>query len=497
MSAGNTGTPPRARLTQVVSIRPKNCEAKPMNRHYPARPPLPFLLPSLYLATLSCGDATQDPLDASDVPLTATTESLFTVGALVGEDWETFGSVRSVHFDDEGNLHIFDAGAHRMVVVDTEGNHLRTVGTRGEGPGEIQNAHAATVLDDGQTVIYDFGNPAAFEIFDREGQFARSVTADLNRGVPGDRMHLLPDGRLVTMGGPKIRMYAPGEVPDESQEEEDHRRDIDIFSLDGSDKVVLYRAWNLPPTESDESIEGSSDEGGGISMSFNRMREFNPRLLIGVLSDGRVAVVDSMAYEVKLVAMDGTVDGTITRPIAPEPVTEAVKEATRTARLEGLGEMTGGGIHLQTIVGDVNLNMQEQMRAMIVRQIETMIFTEEIPVIADLAVDREDRLWIARMGPAGDETGPTDIITASGQYIGTLPADGLRIPAAFGPNGLMAYIDSDEMDVQTVRVIRLLSLDGGSAPPASPSDDARQRNHAPPFHPVATFALQGDVAIPK
>ena len=54
---------------------------------------------------------------------------------------------------------------------------------------------------------------------------------------------------------------------------------------------------------------------------------------------------------------------------------------------------------------------------------------------------------------------PYDPGAANGEYIGTLPADGLRIPAAFGPGGLMAYIDSDEMDVQTVRVIRLLSLD--------------------------------------
>ncbi len=427
-------------------------------------PPTPTLLASLCLLTLSCTDPTRDAATTTtDIPLTATTQPLYTVGALVGEDWETFGNVRSVQFDGDGNLHIFDAGAHRIVVVDAEGNHLRTVGTQGEGPGEIGNAHAAVVLNDGQTVIYDFGNPAAFEIFDTEGEFARSVTADVNRGVPGERMHTLPDGRLVTMGGPQIRMYAPGEAPDDSgeEEEEDHRRDIDVFSLDGSDRVVLYRAWNLPPTEADESIEGSSDEGGSLSMSFSRMREFNPRLLIGVLSDGRVAVVDSMAYEVKLVAMDGTVDGTIERQIVPEPVTEAVKEATRAARLEGLGEMTDGGIRVQTIVGDVNLDIQEQMRAMMERQIESMVFTEEIPVIANLAVDPRDRLWIARMGPAGDETaGPTDIITASGQYIGTLPTDGPRIPAAFGPGGLMAYIDSDEMGVQTVRVIRLVSLDG-------------------------------------
>lgn len=426
------------------------------------RPPPPTLLASLCLATLSCGDPASNASEATDIPLTATTEPLYTVGSLVGEDWETFGNIRSVHFDAGGNLHIFDAGAHRMVVVDNAGNHLRTVGTQGEGPGEIRNAHAAALLPDGRTVVYDFSNPAAFEIFDREGQFLESVTSEINKGVPGESMLPLPDGRLVTMGGPRIRMYAPGETPDEDEpREDDHLRDIHVFGLDGGDQRVFHRAWNLLPTETGESIEGSSEEGGGLSMSFSRMREFNPPLRIGVLSDGRVAVVDSVAYEVKLVTMDGTVVGTITRPVAPEPVTEAVREATRTARLEGLGEATGG-IRFQSVGGEVDLgDMQDQMRAMMVQQIETMVFTDEIPVIADMAVDREDRLWIARTGPGGDgATGPTDIITASGRYVGTLPADGLRIPAAFGPNGLIAYIDSDEMGVETVRVIRLVSLDG-------------------------------------
>ena len=441
----------------------------PTRHPHPTRLPLTLLLPSLWLATLSCGDAARDASDttrddspATDVPLAATTEHLYRVGALVGEDWETFGSIRSVHFDASGNLHLFDAGAHRMVVVDTAGNHLRTVGTQGEGPGEIQNAHAAALLADGRTVIYDFSSPAAFEIFDPGGEFLESVTSEINKGVPGELLLPLPDGRLVSMGGPRIRMYGPGEAPDEDEpREDDHLRDIHIFALDGSDQSVLYRAWNLPPTDSDESIEGSSEDGGDLSMSFNRMREFDPRLRIGVLSDGRVAVADSVAYEVKFVAMDGTVDGTITRPIAPEPVTEAVKDATRAARLEGFGGMTGGGLRFQTVVGEVNLgDMQEQLQTMLIRQVETMVFTEEIPVIADLAVDREDRLWIGRMGPGGDEAaGTTDVVAANGEYIGTLPADGLRIPAAFGPGGLMAYIDSDEMDVQTVRVIRLLSLD--------------------------------------
>lgn len=434
--------------------------------HTPSSPaPRPRLAVAwLCVAALACApdapDAT-DATDATDIPLNASTEHLYTVGALVGEDWETFGNVRSLHFDDDGNLHIFDAGAHRIVVVDGEGNHLRTVGTRGEGPGEIQNAHAAAVLPDGRTVVYDYSSPAAFEIFDRQGEFVESVSSDLNKGVPGETMLPLPDGRLVTMGGPRIRVYGPGEAPDEDEpREDDHLRDIHVFPLDGGEQRVLYRAWDLPPTETGEAIEGGSGEGGALSMSFNRMREFNPWLLIGVLSDGRVAVVDSVAYEVKLVAMDGTVDATVARPVAPEPVTEAVKEATRARIVEAMGEMTGG-IRVTTIGGEIDLGgMEEQMRAMLARQAESMIFTEEIPVIANLGVDPEDRLWIARRGPGGDrDNGPTDVVAASGEYIGTLPADGLRIPATFGPGGLMAYIDSDEMDVQTVRVIRLLSLD--------------------------------------
>ena len=59
------------------------------------------------------------------------------------------------------------------------------------------------------------------------------------------------------------------------------------------------------------------------------------------------------------------------------------------------------------------------------------------------------------MGAGG---GPIDVVTADGDYIGTLAPDGLRTPSAFGPDGLMAFIESDALDVQTVRVVRLVAL---------------------------------------
>ena len=46
-----------------------------------------------------------------DVIVNAVTEEVLTVGSVTGNDWDTFGRVGSVHFDAQGNLHIFDPEA--------------------------------------------------------------------------------------------------------------------------------------------------------------------------------------------------------------------------------------------------------------------------------------------------------------------------------------------------------------------------------------------------
>ena len=91
--------------------------------------------------------------------------------------------------------------------------------------------------------------------------------------------------------------------------------------------------------------------------------------------------------------------------------------------------------------------------------VEERTFADEVPVLWGLAVDWENRIWVERRGPTGQGDGPTDIVTPAGEYIGTLPPDGLRTPDGFGPNGLMAYIERDDLDVPTVRLVRLIALE--------------------------------------
>ena len=77
-----------------------------------------------------------------------------------------------------------------------------------------------------------------------------------------------------------------------------------------------------------------------------------------------------------------------------------------------------------------------------------------IPAIEALAVDADDRLWVART-PLPDEEGAIDIVTTDARYLGTIQPGGLRIPDAFGPDGLMAYVDTHDLGYPIVRVDQL------------------------------------------
>ena len=421
-----------------------------------------FLLLGAAVGLVACGDSSTGAggapggLDGPDVPLTAEAEDVFTVGALDGEDWETFGNVRSVSFDAAGNLHVFDPGAHRVVVVGPDGALVRTVGQQGDGPGEIGNPMAAALLSDGRLAVFDFGMPGAFELFGPDGAHVETVSVDITKGIPGLRLIALPDSRLLTAGGGRFTFAGQGSDGEDEEAPEENRRPLEIFSLDGTGPEQLYQAWDLPPAGQGEEVSASNSEGQRrMVMSMSRMRAFEPGLHFGALSDGRVAVADSLGWRVKLLASDGSVAGTLERPIAPAPATASVQEQERARREAELEDGATGRL----VVFGSNIYADPAITEAMRRGIEEMIFADEIPVIANLAVDWDDRIWVARSGPLGQDDGPTDIATASGEYVGTLPADGLRIPDAFGPGGLMAYVESDELGIETVRVVRLASLE--------------------------------------
>lgn len=83
------------------------------------------LLATCALAFAAAGAAS---LAAQDRSLTADFPEVYRVGGLDAPDWAQFASRGPAGFDGAGNLYILDRGAFQVVVIDPEGELIRTIG---------------------------------------------------------------------------------------------------------------------------------------------------------------------------------------------------------------------------------------------------------------------------------------------------------------------------------------------------------------------------------
>ena len=291
-------------------------------------PRIRTLITSAMAVTLACGDSRGAPgaagapgtLQGPDVMLTAITEDVYTVGAYMGEDWESFSLPADVGFDGAGNAHIVDMREDRIVVLDPEGTFLRFVGGPGEGPGELRAPSSLHVDRDGGYVV---GTVRGIEVFAPGGEHLRRMPVDLGSGGPGVNAKGLPDGSLVsTVFRFDIERYREG-----LEQLDPPGRPIEVFPIEHGEPEVLYTAWELPDEAAGRRNARRSSSDGTSRLRAGR--SFEPDLHYDVTSDGRLAVVDSIGYRIKLISREGEVVGAVERPIAPVAVTEAMREAAR------------------------------------------------------------------------------------------------------------------------------------------------------------------------
>ena len=79
--------------------------------------------------------------------------------SLTGENEET-GEVYVYHFydlyiDDNGNIFIPDIEEHNIKVFDKNGKYIKTMGRKGQGPGEFQYISHIDFLSNGNMIVVD------------------------------------------------------------------------------------------------------------------------------------------------------------------------------------------------------------------------------------------------------------------------------------------------------------------------------------------------------
>ncbi len=416
------------------------------------RPPLPTL--ALALAASACSE-THDDASATDRPLTAEFVEVFRVGAGELPDWAQFGTPPSVAFDGGGNLFVLNPDMPVVAVLDRDGELVRTLGRRGEGPGEFSGPADIYVWRDGTAAVAD-RRRGSYVVFAPDGSYDRQVNMSAgqvaNYGVmafrSGARSH--PDAlALVARGMSNAVQEQFRRI--ESPNPTIGPRGLERLTLGpvGTTAEPIVKAGEVREPAPGEAASGAADEP----------RRFDPRLLFAVLPDGSVAYSDSAGYSIKIVAGDGAPVGTISRPIDPEPVTADLETTVRDSAMAEFERLYGDPDNPQgpdRAPPEFMAVMVAEMRA----DIEGMRFNHEIPVVLSVRATWEGGLWVRRRregDPWEGAVGVIDVWNPDGRYVGTLPPDDPPMPDAFGPEGLAAWVELDELDVPTIVVGRLPS----------------------------------------
>jgi hypothetical protein len=122
-------------------------------------------------------------------------ELIRTIGGLDAEENLSFNNPRDIVRDSAGNLYILDSGNKRIQKLDPEGKFIKTIGRKGQGPGEFQSPYSMDIDNEDNLFVLDVIR--RIEVFSSEGKPLRTIKF---RAASTGQIRLLKSG-LIVRGG--------------------------------------------------------------------------------------------------------------------------------------------------------------------------------------------------------------------------------------------------------------------------------------------------------
>lgn len=235
--------------------------------------------------------------------LSVSLKPLFTLGGDSTDPNQLFGLVQQILVDGEHNTYLLDQQIYEIKVFDAKGEYLRTLGHKGEGPGEFTNPNALFFLPQGRIGVSQM-MPGRIAVLDKEGQGLDDYPIPGQGGFAMVAQVESAKDRVImqeTMGS-----FSEGKVKNINR----------LLALDAKGEEIL--------TYGEES-KVMDVSGGRMRISMGDER-FAREWAVG--PDGRVFVVNEPAgYRIEVYGLDGKVERIIERDY--EPLAFTAKEKKR------------------------------------------------------------------------------------------------------------------------------------------------------------------------
>ena len=367
---------------------------------------------------------------------------MFRVGSLDAPEWQQFGMIFDVAFDGAGNLYLLDFQAPRVVVVDQVGKLVRMIGGPGEGPGEVSFPGHLAAMADGRVVVGDIARDRALQVY----------------GSDGDKV---------------VR------------------------------ETITY-AW-APPSAGIITLRVGGQEITTGDQTTPPPRTFDPGTVRGSAPRRRVWPFQAPRHtRSRSSTRDGAISRILSRPFHPQPVTDRILEAGNRAPDRGIRRATGSDERATPDRGgweDRKRRRWGPARHDARGLGEIAAHLSRSPAVRGRGSGRPRRAHDLGGPDLGAATGRRWMAAIWGAIRATPPC---RTPLV--PDGLVAFVETDELGVNTVVVKRLTTPGewltrgprrGRTAAPTGASHEGRSAGAPTQLPGLAAIAIRADSALTK
>lgn len=362
------------------------------------------------------------PLWAPDEVWTLTEE--LRIGTAEGEPEYLFGQIlpaAGIAVASDGRIVVLDAQARHLKVFTPDGTYERTIGSPGNGPGEVGAGVSAVLMAPGDTlVLSDVGNQRV-NLYLMDGTFVRSTPLSFAEGIPF-RWESTDDGLIVAQFR---RLAFPGSTA----------------PPDSMDALVV---WDLGGTPSDTLMRVPSGKTLSFAGGGPQVTVFSPEPSWAI-ANGKVLYGVNDRYSIGVYGAGGALERLIEKPVERASVTEDDKEAYRDLIREAASAQGAPPEAVQQFVSTLRFEEFYPAYAQMLGGMDGTIWVQGIRVPSSLTPEEREGF-----NPQYDlASRDWDVFDGEGRFMGVI-----RMPPRFQPVkfvGTTIYgIQRDELDVQYV-----------------------------------------------
>ena len=288
-------------------------------------------------------------------------ERVFTIGLEEGDDNYIFSRIKDIKVDTQDNIYVLDFKNYRIQVYNIQGNYIRTIGNKGQGPGEFINPSYIDLDEKNNIYVSEFllGKTTCF---DNHGKYIRNIDLKGNYLSSNIADFYCRNNSLYFV----ILKFRDNPKPDE------HPVFFEMIKVDMNGKF-------LKTIQSFENIKSENYK--------NRLGTLDcePRSVWTIDQTGKIYIGFSDKYEICVYGNDGNLIMKIIQECEPVKISEQDKE--------------------EDLVG-----IPESQRS-------KFIFPKYRPFFDKMTIDDSGNLWIQRFGKDKSGLQEFDIFSEEGIYL--------------------------------------------------------------------------------